>query len=299
MKLATHARRRHAFTLIELLVVISIIVLLIGLSSAALMKTVERQNFARSSEAVDKLQKALAAEISKVNQKHRNDTIPQAVLDYCEDPERARCVWVAMNHRREFPATFSEALTSSYITWDGNVYHLRVGSAGSESVVYELKPHPAFLNATTGVATVTPPANANEQSGILLYIILTQKTNAGGAMGADGDSLTNAMRVPIQGREAFADGFKNAIGFIRWDFQNEAQGTDYVDPKAPYKDPLDNKNLVAGWANTARRDEVAIQLQFRTGLNRVASVYSLGKDKVPSQDDVLGFRTLKLGNKGF
>lgn len=307
MRLATHARRRDAFTLIELLVVISIIVLLIGLSSAALMKTMERQSFARTGEQVDKLQKALAAEIGEVNKKARRDEVPQPVLDYCDgDATRARCVLVAMTQRRDFPQTFTEALTPSYITQDtGGVYHLRVGTVpGGEGVVYTHKANPVFQNAQTGVASLPTTLSATEQSGILLYIILTQKSNTGGAMGADGDSLTNAMRVTIQGREAFADGFKNAIGFNRWEAGSEVQGADYVDQKLALRDPFDPApNVVARWNTTpAKRSEMAA-LGFTVGTAtspyRVASVYSLGKDKVPSQDDVFGFRTQKLGNKGY
>lgn len=307
MRLATHARRRDAFTLIELLVVISIIVLLIGLSSAALMKTMERQSFARTGEQVDKLQKALAAEIGEVNKKARSEPNNQYLLEYCDgDASRARCVLLAMRQRSEFPQTFAEATTSSYIVYGSDgLQHLRVGGlATGDSVLFEVKPHTAFFNATTGVVSVTPPANANEQSGILLYIILTQKSHAGGAMGADGDSLTNAMRVTIQGREAFADGFKNAIGFNRWEAGSEVQGADYVDQKLALRDPFDPApNVVARWNTTpAKRSEMAA-LGFTVGTAtspyRVASVYSLGKDKVPSQDDVFGFRTQKLGNKGY
>lgn len=310
MRLTTRARRRAGFTLIEMLVVIAIIVLLIGLSSAALMRTVERQNYARSREQITKLQTALNSELAEVNKKARGAEIPQPVLDYCDgDVARARAVLVAMTQRQQFPQTFNEALTPSYITQDTNgILHLRVGGVpGGESPIY---PHPplAVFRGPTGVNGLTPPGGANEESGVLLYIILTQKSNTSGAMGNAGDDLTNATRVDIQfggqKREAFADGFKLAIGFRRWENGSEAQAPDYADQKLVYKDPLDPApHLIGRWSTTAAKQSEMAQLGFSAATSsssyRLASVYSFGKDKVASADDVHGFRILKIGNTGY
>jgi prepilin-type N-terminal cleavage/methylation domain-containing protein len=315
MRLTTRARRRAGFTLIEMLVVIAIIVLLIGLSSAALMKTVERQNYARTREQITKLQTALNSELGEVNKKARAAELPSALIEYCEgDEKRARAVLVAMYQRQQFPTTFDEARTSSYIVYgsDGNL-HLRVGGLNTGDVYpaqFELKPLAVYTSGTTGVQGLTAPGSLNEQSGVLLYIALTQKSNSGGAMGTSGDDLTNSTRVDIQfggqKREAFADGFKFAIGFRRWEPDPEAQGADYVDQKLRHKDPLDpTPHVVGNWnlpAASYKRGEMA-QLGFSAGTTsssyRLASVYSFGKDKVASADDVHGFRILKIGNTGY
>lgn len=315
MKLSTRTRRRAGFTLIEMLVVIAIIVVLIGLTSAALMKTVERQSYARSREQITKLQTSLNSELAEVNKKARAAEIDQYLLQYCEgDEKRARSVLVAMYQRQQFPQTFNEATNGSYITQDTNgLLHLRVGSVpGGETAYFRVLPLAVFTSGTTGVQGLTPPGTANDESGVLLYIALTQKSNAGGAMGNSGDDLTNAMRIDIQfggqKREAFADGFKLALGFRRWESDSEAQGPDYVDQKLAYKDPLDPApHNVGRWAlipnvTDYKRAEMAA-LGFSAGTSgssyRLASVYSFGKDKVASGDDVHGFRVLKIGNTGY
>ena len=155
----------------------------------------------------------------------------------------------------------------------------------------------------------------NQESGALLYIILAKASAAGGgAMASAADDLTTAQKIYVSfsgtQKETYADGFQQSIGFNRWENRAEVQATPYIDPKATFLDPLDPQNFCNGWAtfnpsSTIKQTEVQTLLQF-IGQNRVVNVYSYGLNGVPdvvpdnaSNDDILGYRTLQPGNKGF
>lgn len=298
-------RPRPGVTLVEILVVVAIIGILLALTAAGLQKTAENQNVKSSTDQVFKLQQALDMEYQLVVDKCAQDAsrggIPQEVISYCDgDVARAKAVWTAYNLRLHFPESVAEA------TATGTVAGITV------------QPLAVFRTEIPAGTTFASPQDAN---GALLYVILAKKSvRGGGAMALSADDLTQAMRKKVTGRvggtdrefEAFTDAWKNTVGFSRWYAENEVQNEPYVDPaKAKAReagtvtfnrDPLDPQNLVWGWANATNRPPVVAGLQFNAQ-NRMATVYSVGKDKTLNSplgtgDDIFGFRLRKQGNTG-
>jgi prepilin-type N-terminal cleavage/methylation domain-containing protein len=306
---------RRGFTLIELMVALGILILLFALSSSALQKVRVSSNSNRTSEAISKLQNALNAELAQVNQRATNTDMNQPqyanLLQYCDNSfQRARALFTALEQRRYFPQTFLEAKTDAYIVSTGSGFDVRLGSYNptTETPVYI---HPHLKMFDTELSGLTAPAGANNESGVLLLIILNKRsTTGGGAMATAGDDLTSALKVQVPcgsaSKDAYADGFKQAIGFNRWDNRAELQAAPYVDSKSPAKDPLDRQVLLSGWtkATSALTSATPAGLQFNNQ-NRTISLYSYGPDGKPdvaggsSNDDILGFRMVQPGNKGF
>jgi type II secretory pathway pseudopilin PulG len=293
-------------SLIELLVVIAIIGVLLALSAAAFQKTKDGANYSRTSEQVYKLQTSLNSEIARINSTVPTNTqdLPPWVYQYCDnDPQRTRSICMALEQRRHFPTTFVEANTPAYIvqTASGGL-GLRIAPANpvatGETIVYTYKSLAHF----TEVNTLTGTGSPNED-GALLYIIMSKASaTGGGAMAQAADDISTAQRIYVTfsgtQKYSFADGFRRAVGFIRWDSRSEVQAAPYIDPKATYLDPLDPTNKIGSWSNATKKAEVQSLLQFG-GQNRVPNVYSYGQDGVPSSDDVLGFRVIQPGNKGY
>jgi prepilin-type N-terminal cleavage/methylation domain-containing protein len=323
------ARPRRGVTLVELLVVIAILTVLLALTSAAVMKTKASAANNRTSEYVVKLQKALGGEVERVNARAGNGAnVPAALLAYADgNAQRARAINVAVEQLRYFPQTFAEATSDVYLIQNGSSLYRFAQVAmnkyptlkSGESVLYTWT-HLKHFEAVFPLVTATDTYAANQESGALLYVILSQASAAGGgAMAAAADDLTAAQKlnVTLGGTQlaTFADGFQNSIGFSRWYAQAEVQSAPYaVSGAGGNADPLDPQNLCYGWAAynpTAQADgntkaqQVYNLLQF-ANQNRVTTAYSYGAngtaDKVPDvygNDDVFGFRTSQPGNKGF
>lgn len=306
---ARAAGRRPGVTLIELLVVIAIIGILIALTSAALQKTVERQKVRSSESAVFKLQQALDSEYERVVQRCAKEVeqqqIPQEVMNVCDrDEARAKAVWTAFQLRLNFPTTFDEANTTLTI----------VDSTGAARFT---KTRPATFNPVAGIPSDRNPpltgalVRPHEESGALLYLILsTRSVSGGGAMATSADDLTQAARKKVvfgtganaKEFEAFSDAFQNSIGYERWAKQwpppsitpaaatDEIQRDPYVDVQKVVRspngtvtvgnvDPLDPQGKVLGWQLTGtndRRQLIKTGLEF-DGKNRLITVYSFGR----------------------
>jgi prepilin-type N-terminal cleavage/methylation domain-containing protein len=310
------ANRRAGFTLVELLVVIAIVAILLAITGVALQKTVDGQKIRTSREQVYKLQQSLDIEIERVNKgcakDQQNKAISPKVVEYCEgDMNRALAVWTAMKLRQQFPDTFAEATSPSYITMTATgTLALRTGSVpNGESQQYALNPLATFagVQALTSTVLRTPlsPANA-EESGALLYIILTQKSVGGAeAMAVSGDEL-GQQRKAASGLNTFADAYGNSIGFCRWygcnTGEDEVQQAEYAGGvnvfNAANRDPLDPRNLVLGWADGTKLGQMNPSPWFFNGRNRLATVYSLGRVLADPTDDLMGYRLRRFGTTG-
>jgi len=326
MTLATRARAtppRPGFTLIELLVAMAIIAILMALLGVALSKTVESQKRNSTKQQADKLQKSIDAEVNRVVTQCTKDrdarNIPPAIVTFCDNnQDRALAVWTAMKLRQQFPDTFTDALTGVCVTQNAaGALAVRPANAipGGEAAVFTLKPLATF-DEVQGASGLSP----HDESAALLYIILAKKSvGGGGAMAAGADDLSQGMMKSLSGNgksfQAFADAWQNSMGFKRWyegdltDPNNPVQAPPFVDVTVAAqanKDPLDPRNLIGGWMDPANAGQLnpkraqlqALGLFFLDNRNRMTTVYSPGKDKLPLSggDDIFGFTLRRYGN---
>lgn len=303
--------RRRAFTLVEILVVIAIIVLLVALTSAALSKAVEGQRNRTTKEQLTKLQQSLDAEYDAVVEQCRADQrkpngIPPEIVNYADgDRDRALAIWMACQTQRQFPQSFAEARTGTQVTDE-------IPPPNGPNVLFVLQPHQAFREVGGVGSSANPPAPHPDESAVLLYMILANKSaSGGGALASAADELTQGRQVTIGGKPftAFADAWGNSIGFRRWfgADPNDAAGAEVQTPEyygstnafnPANFDPLDNRNLILGWPNTAKRNAIGGYFQFN-GRNRLPTVYSSGKDQtLGTPDDMYGFRLKRHANIG-
>ncbi|MCS6866938.1 MAG: type II secretion system protein [Gemmataceae bacterium] len=273
-------RPRTAMTLVELLVVLAIAATLVALTGAAVYKTAEVQKMRATKNQLFKLQQSLDAEYERIVKQCEADQlqgrVPPEVVAYCDnDRERIRSVWTAMKLRQHFPDSFAEATSGFQIGIPPNTN------------IYTLQPLATFASLQ-GVPNPDPVT----QSAVLLYIIVAEKSvSGGGAMASSADELgpTRAIALGNRNFRVFLDAYENPVGFQRWRQTPDVQTPDYVDVKSNFHDPLDPTGKISQWPDATKRSAMSTGLRFNN-LNRLATVFSTGKDRnFGTDDDLYGY----------
>ncbi len=275
---------RGGFTLIELLVVIAIIgvvTVIIVSGTMAFRKTVTNR---ASDDKLNRFQIALNDQYGRVVDKGNSSDPPRAVIEACGgNKERARAVHTAAMLRVAFPDTFAEATTGFTIT----------GTTPGVQHIYEPKPAFKVVGGTT--------LAADEESAVLLYLILSERAEGGSSADAVSTGETTELKTAGKSFTVLLDSRKVPIAFRRWARNTELDQVpgDYAikDPKSGSIDPLDPQNLVTGvYATTFNK----YGLMFN-GRNRMPTVISLGENKANDNyggDDRIGYRLNRFGKKG-
>ncbi len=169
---------RRGFTLVEVLVVLAIIAVLIGLGTAAIMKTRTVQETRNTSTLITKVDQAFQKRWLATIETARNETpCPLAQSWALGSPARAQVIHIKLRLIQEFPVSFKEATSN-------------VGAAPPVG----LGPNPTYLralaNATAGART------PQEESSACLYLALKRQTR-GVEFDPDTALSTQELLAPI------------------------------------------------------------------------------------------------------
>ena len=299
MRSSTTPSRRDGFTLIELLVVISILAILAGLTLAGISRVRAGQYRATTEGTVKKAQIALDQQLRTANEEATKESsvyLP-AVTTFCDgDKDRAKALLSYFNAKREFPQTFPEAKTPLTLPGFGTYPGLST-----------------FAKLTAGASGLT----ADQESAVLLYLIVTEKGNKGTS--TTGDAFASAtMTITSTSNVEYTvlkDGYGTHLAFIRWYGaipQNpEVQAPPYINPKDIAQfgsvDRFDPLSKLRTWGNVGSRSTAQFALNLPVGsppvqfdgLNKMLTVISAGPDKLfGTGDDIFGYPLARLGAKG-
>ena len=301
MRIRMQPSRRGGFTLIELLVVVSILALLIGLTMAGISRVRAVQHARTTETTVKKLQVAFNQQVVATFDQANDEKHPYFpfALQYCDgDKDRAKSLLAYAYVKRDFPQTFKDATTT---------YNFGT---------FSIQPHKAFAKIPTAPSGLT----ADQESAVLLYMIINDLAKRGTTIDPDG-SLASSEMV-IGNYKAYKDGYGSHIAFRRWygPFDGadaaELQSAPYVNPKDPSFDPFDRLGKLKNWSNAPSRTAALAVLNSPAGsppvafdgLNKVIAVLSSGPDKKfgpafggavgDEQDNFQGYRLARIGNTG-
>lgn len=306
MRIRMQPSRRGGFTLIELLVVVSILALLIGLTMAGISRVRAGQHARTTETTVKKLQVAFNQQVVATFDQANDEKHPYFpfALQYCDgDKDRAKSLLAYAYVKRDFPQTFKDATTT---------YNFGT---------FVVQPHKAFAKIPTAPSGLT----ADQESAVLLYIIINDMAKRGTSIDADG-SLASSEMV-IGNYKAYKDGYGSHIAFRRWygPFDGadaaELQSAPYVNPKDNLQygsfDPFDRLGKLKVWPNNGGKQAAAVGVLNSPagsppvafdGLNKVIAVLSSGPDKKfgpafggavgDEQDNFQGYRLARIGNTG-
>jgi prepilin-type N-terminal cleavage/methylation domain-containing protein len=287
----TPPARRAGFTLIELLVVIAIMALLAALVASGVSQVRNAQMGKTTDQTVVKLQQGIdrlwRAVVDQSLEDRRNRKLPQQVIKFCDgDQDRAVALWTYMNLRREFPQTFTEA--TSPVTLPA---------------AYVLPARATFSSATPA-GSLTP----QEESAVLLYMILSESSSRGVTIAAD--DVTQSAQKQVKGFTVFTDAWGTPIGFTRFAQTAELNLPPYAKSGATIKDSLDPQSKLAQnpWPLSGTTNRIAAAnavglTDFDSTQNKRITVVAAGADKQFSGnpldgDDHYGYRLIQQGNKG-
>jgi prepilin-type N-terminal cleavage/methylation domain-containing protein len=205
--LNVRASRRSAFTLVELLVVIAIIAILVSISIAAVMKTVQVRQRSLTQSSINSLYVALMS-----HQKAVIDNAKQQPSKYGQgtpafnlaggDPHRAQVLYIKGCLKAQFPMTYAEAITGAPA----------VGVPGEPA-------YQRLLGSTTS-------KNPASESAACLLMALT-------AVDRRGVNVSKDFMGSLQIQDSDGDGIKEIVDmwghpvvFVRWPMPADATVAD-------------------------------------------------------------------------
>jgi len=295
-------RRRGGFTLVELLVVIAIIAVLAALSGAGIYLWVGSRYQHNTEETIKTVFKLLQTRQKAVIDSAKTEVdIPPAVVALAGgDMARARVIWIKVRLAEAFPQSYAEVNTTPSIV-------SRYIPAGRS------KSHWAKYQATIGAT----PGGPGQSSACLLMALKTLGSDGGVAVQ---DQLAFAVNDSDgDGVPELVDAWGKPLIFFR--FPPVSPALQAANPAASgsvafkHSDPTDPTGLLLngvpgagpGWYNTlsgfpppvntlGKKFEAEFHVIRRDPVNAAyvtPVVQSLGKDGVPSADDIFSFN-LKL-----
>jgi prepilin-type N-terminal cleavage/methylation domain-containing protein len=312
MRYGTRPSRRTGFTLVELLVVMGILALLAALTAAGISSVRTSVMNKATGQTVTKFQTALNQQVRAVAEEANRDTNPHlaALVGFCDgDKDRAKALLTYLYMKWEFPQTFAEATNPVLLP------------AGTGTVL-TLPPRKTFAAVAAGGVSL------DEQPAVLLYLILTEKSNRG--TGVAMDDATASAQTDIGSYKAFKDAYGTPIVFQRFFQSPELNAPPYVNPNAkplnnPLLDPFDRLSIdqktakLANWNLTNPTNQGIALAALNAnggpavafdGRNKVITVIAAGENArsnktspfspPPAGNDgyVYGYRLARIGNQG-
>jgi len=306
MHRTTRPPHRGGFTLIELLIVIAILATLAAITIGIVGSVRQGQIAATTEATMKKIQVALNQQQMAVSEEANKANNPHLLLlqPFCDgDAERAKSLTGYVYGKREFPQTFAESRNLVF-------------PPAPAPPIFTFPGHRAFSSIPPGASGLT----ADQESAVLLYLIVTGKGNKG--TGSSEDAFAGAtMTLPNTTYTVFRDGYATHLAFVRWygpyngafsTLNPEVQQPPFINANtaAIRRDPFDplGRMVPANWpvsggTNRARaldflRAPAGSPFVDFDATNKIMTVVSAGPDKAfNTPDDLFGYRLAQMGAK--